>query len=368
VSLASQNDRTAASASSSLPGLTGARLRRSRRAWMLRLGLTLVVMLPTAVVGGSAMAARAVRPAAPAKPPTIAQLQAKIEGLQDEAEKAAERYNGVQTQIQSIQVRVKAAKDRGQKQQVQVDAARRALGAIAAERYRAGDLASLSLLFSNDPDALLAQSGLLSTLGDREAAAVQRMVDAQRALNTDKADLQAQSVRLQKAQAEANAVRRDANTKVAAAKAELNRLSRAQLTQIMAASRGNVREDLRCDDILIVAPDARVQKVIDYACDMVRRQVPYVWGGTSSGGVDCSGLTLLAWKQAGVNLPRVASAQYADGTHISISTIRPGDLVFRNSLGHVGIAIGNGLMIHAPHTGDHVRIAQISSGVIAARY
>lgn len=363
MSLASQNDPTATSPLSSPAPSAGpaarVRARLTRPSWWLRIGVALVILAPVAATGGSATAAKTLTPA---------QLLARIEALQEQAEKATEQYNAITTQMQSIRVRVKAAQDRKAKQQVQVNAAKHALGAIANERYREGDFAALSLLFSNDPDALLAQSGMLATLGDREAAAVKRLVDAQREMAANDADLLAQNDRLTKAQAAANAAKKDAVAKVGAAKAEYDRLTRAQQATVDRASRGRVQAGLTCDKVTIVAPDARVQKVIDYACIQVRNRVPYVWGGESSRGLDCSGLTMLAWRQGGVDLPHLASAQYSDGRHIPVSQARPGDLVFRPSLGHVGIYIGNNMMIHAPHTGTVVQIASISSGMLAARY
>jgi len=87
--------------------------------------------------------------------------------------------------------------------------------------------------------------------------------------------------------------------------------------------------------------------------------VPYVWAGASMSGFDCSGLVLWAYAHAGRSLPHSSSAQYAMTRHIPLSELLPGDLVFSEGLGHVGIYIGGGMMIHAPHTGDVVRIASI---------
>jgi peptidoglycan DL-endopeptidase CwlO len=90
--------------------------------------------------------------------------------------------------------------------------------------------------------------------------------------------------------------------------------------------------------------------------------VPYQWGGASpSTGFDCSGLVMYVYAQLGVSLPHNAAAQYAALPHVPASDLQPGDLVFFYGLGHVGIYIGNGLFIHAPHTGDVVRISALSA-------
>lgn len=87
---------------------------------------------------------------------------------------------------------------------------------------------------------------------------------------------------------------------------------------------------------------------------------PYVWGGSSPGGFDCSGLVMWAYAQAGVSLPRTTYAQWGSGRHVSVADLQPGDLVFAWGLGHVTMYVGNGTVIHAPHSGDVVRFAPMS--------
>jgi cell wall-associated NlpC family hydrolase len=88
--------------------------------------------------------------------------------------------------------------------------------------------------------------------------------------------------------------------------------------------------------------------------------IPYVYGGASPSGFDCSGFVMYVYAQIGVSLPHNAAAQYGSGTPVDRSQLQSGDLVFFNGLGHVGIYIGGGSFIHSPHTGDVVKISSLS--------
>jgi peptidoglycan hydrolase-like protein with peptidoglycan-binding domain len=94
---------------------------------------------------------------------------------------------------------------------------------------------------------------------------------------------------------------------------------------------------------------------------------PYLWGGEQPSGFDCSGLVQYVYRRLGVDLPRVAADQYSAGPHVTADALLPGDLVFFDDLGHVGIYLGHGRFVHAPHTGTVVQIARLD-GWYAERY
>jgi cell wall-associated NlpC family hydrolase len=114
------------------------------------------------------------------------------------------------------------------------------------------------------------------------------------------------------------------------------------------------------------APAAQYGGVVGIAMQYLG--IPYQWGGASpSTGFDCSGFTMYVYAQVGVSLPHNAAMQYGYGSPVSRSELAPGDLVFFNGLGHMGIYIGGNQFIHSPHTGDVVKISSIT-GWYASTY
>ena len=96
--------------------------------------------------------------------------------------------------------------------------------------------------------------------------------------------------------------------------------------------------------------------------------VPYRWGGSSpAGGFDCSGLVYWAYGQLGIELPHSSYALYDQGRRVARSRMKPGDLLFFSGLGHVGIYIGRGRMVHAPHTGTRVQVVKLGRSSYGAR-
>jgi len=116
----------------------------------------------------------------------------------------------------------------------------------------------------------------------------------------------------------------------------------------------------------VFAEKEQLESLVAYAKTFLG--VPYVYGGTSPSGFDCSGLTSYIYKKFGIAINRTSKNQTKNGTPVSKSELRPGDLVFfGNPVGHVGIYIGGGEYLHAPQTGDVVKISKLKSIACARR-
>ena len=114
------------------------------------------------------------------------------------------------------------------------------------------------------------------------------------------------------------------------------------------------------------APAARYGGVVGIAMQYLG--VPYRWGGADPSGFDCSGFSMYVYGKIGVSLPHHAASQYGLGSPVSKTDLQAGDLVFFNGLEHMGIYIGGGQFIHAPHTGDVVKISSLSDSWYAATW
>jgi peptidoglycan DL-endopeptidase CwlO len=335
---------------------------RWRRPWVLSVvaGVCAVLVGLSLLVTGGAEAARK---------PTAAQAAKRVQALQDQAEQSTERYNGLREQLTSLGVRLAAARARVAAQQQRLAAARAALGQVLAETYKQGDLSGLALFLGDNPDAALEQSGVVATLGERRNAAFQQLRDEQARLTADATDLATQQKRIADASAELQGLRTTVADQLHAAQKELARLQASERAAVERLLNGG-DTNIGCGQAGVEL-SGRVGAVLRYACAHLGD--PYVWAAAGPSTFDCSGLTLRAWEAAGVSLPHNADAQSHYGTPVqpSEAALRPGDLVFFHSpISHVGIYIGRGLMIHAPHTGTVVKIAKVPwpSAVAAARY
>jgi cell wall-associated NlpC family hydrolase len=146
-----------------------------------------------------------------------------------------------------------------------------------------------------------------------------------------------------------------------ARQAELAAEARARVSspqtgvEVLTASTGSITSG---SAPVVSAPPSRYGGVVGIA--MRYLGTPYVWGGASPSGFDCSGFVMYVYAQVGISLPHNAAAQYGYGTPVDRSQLQAGDLVFFNGLGHNGIYVGGGSFIHSPHTGDVVKISSMS--------
>jgi peptidoglycan DL-endopeptidase CwlO len=153
---------------------------------------------------------------------------------------------------------------------------------------------------------------------------------------------------------------------------EAQRLAAQQATEQQATEtfQASVAVESYVEEGIPLAPPpdgSKASQVISIAMQYLG--IPYVWGGSSpSQGFDCSGLTSYVYAQIGISLPHHAASQYNHGTPVSRDDLQPADLVFFSGLGHMGMYIGGGQFIHAPHTGDVVKISSIHDSWYASSW
>lgn len=291
-----------------------------------------------------------------AQPTNITDAQREIQELYHQAELATERYNDFRTQIQAVEKRLTLTQNAIRIQQTKVDFLLRESGVYAAMAYQAGGVdQTLQLLLSESPQQFLHRAAVLDQLTQQQADGLRKVQAAHQ-------DLLATKVVAGQQIAEIGALREDLLKQRDKIEAKLRRAER-----LLAGLEADQRDFLDSTGSLTVPqsvlnnlPGGRAGIAIRFAIDQIGE--PYVWGSDGPSTWDCSSLTQHAWAAAGVAIPRVSWSQATVGTSVSKADLAPGDLVFFYSpISHVGIYIGEGLMIHAPNPRTVVKVSQIST-------
>lgn len=297
-------------------------------------------------------------PAAQAAPaPTISDVTSKVKKLRQEVSAAGEDYVEAQEKLKSTKVRLAASKKKQAQQEKQVAAVRRQLGQLAADSYRQGELGTLELLLSDDPDSLLARSGYVQSLSDQQNAVLAQLAQAQKNLKETQRSIKQQRSEAEAQRTKMRKARNTARKQLAAAEAQLAQLEAAERARVEAAVDGDTvsASSASCAGTAVDAPSDAAATAIEFACDQLGDA--YVWAAAGPDTWDCSGLTMMAYAEAGITLPHSSRLQATYGTSVSISALEPGDLVFFYSpISHVGIYLGDDTMVDAPSSGDVVKV------------
>ncbi len=297
--------------------------------------------------------------------PTLAEVQAKVRQLEEDATAAAEGAQEAKVKLASLTRTLTGIKQKAAVQGQNVSQLSKSLGSIAIDQYKNGGLSqSLELLFSSDPTLYLSAAGSLDALTRRKSIQLNKFEAAEQRLNAttltvaDKVALIAATQKKYQAQA------RLAQSKLAEAEqllAQLKKEDRERLARL-----AEEQENADQASSLEAAKSAnrvsgRAGVALKYALQQIGDR--YVFGADGMTTWDCSGLTMRAFQAAGVSLPHSSAAQFRYGKSISRSNLRAGDLVFFGSpISHVGIYLGGNKMVHAPRSGSRVKVATMDMG------
>ncbi|WSB86203.1 NlpC/P60 family protein [Streptomyces cellulosae] len=326
--------------------------------------------------------------------PSLEEVEKKVGDLYRQAESATENYNAAKEKTTKQRKRVDTLLDDVAQRTQKLNEARAELGSYAAAQYRtgAGLPDTATFLLAETPQDIFDQRQVLDRMTGRQKAAVddyvtqqtetmkkrQEATESLRTLTETQGDLKTAKATVQKKLADARellskltaeekarlaAIEKRKQEEAARKAAELARQQAEQeqardeaAQQDGGASEGSGSGSTGSTET--PPADSSYGTKAEKALAFARAQIgkPYVWGATGPGSYDCSGLTQAAWKAAGVSLPRTTYDQVNAGTTVPVSQAQPGDLVFfYDDVTHVGIYIGNGMMIHAPKPGAYVR-------------
>ncbi|MFG2036475.1 NlpC/P60 family protein [Dactylosporangium sp. NPDC048998] len=282
--------------------------------------------------------------------PTLAEIEAQLDKSNKDLEATIEAWNKInidladsQTKATELETKLKPLEDS------MADASASVEGVAIAAFKTSGNLRSLSIMLNAESsNSLMDQLSMLQQITRQQQKEIEDYKNA-------KAKVDDEKKLLDETIAAQNTQKTDLESQRKKIEGDVKKLVALQ-KKATAAGSTKVNPP-KIDPGNLPAVSGKAGTAVSFAKAQLGKQ--YVWGAAGPNTYDCSGLTMAAWKAAGVTLPHNAASQWSNVAHIPRSTLAPGDLVFYNGLGHVGIYVGNNLIIHAPHTGDVVRYASV---------
>ena len=295
---------------------------------------------------------------------TLQEVQAKVLQLEEEATTAAEGAQEAKVKLAGLTRTLNGIKAKAEAQGQTLSVMQKSLSAIAIEQYKSGGFGdSFQLLFSSDPALYLSSAGALDAITRGKSTKIKKFAAAQQRLNATTLTVNDKVALVAAAQKKFAAQSAKAQSKLAEAEvllAKLKKEDRARLAALAAA-----QEDADQADSLKLAKSAsgvsgKAGIALKYALAQIGDR--YVFGAAGLKYWDCSGLTMMAFRQSGVSLPHSSAAQSRMGKKVSTKSLKPGDLLFfGRPVSHVGIYLGGGKMVHAPRSGSRVKVADAGS-------
>jgi cell wall-associated NlpC family hydrolase len=340
----------------------GSRLRMSRT-----LVLAAGLILCASVLAGTASADTLLQQ----KQAQYARVRAQVRKLDSHIELLTERYNQVRWHLHVLRREIRETTVRLKAEEAELKRQQRNLAQLLIEQYKGGDPKTLEIVLGSSSLSQITNGMDLDRQVDTAVSDTVAAIDAARAAIAHQRELlviDRQESRIAKRRLEQK--RRQIHHELR----HRRRLERELGQQVKVIEAGDqigqgqlALEAHKWLEHALVADAADPGQALrdQIALDALKQiGVPYVWGGASPTGFDCSGLVMWLWAQHGYTIPHFAASQFHMGP-VWIqdqAQLQPGDLVFFHKLGHVAIYIGNGYVVHAPHTGDFVRIAPLSQG------
>jgi cell wall-associated NlpC family hydrolase len=280
--------------------------------------------------------------------PSLADARKKLRKLDEQVDQLVEKYNKYRDDKTLAKRKMMAKNRQVASEQTTFERLRQVVAEMAATAYKTGDMNSVSTLLSaGDPQTVLDQVSVFTQLSTSRTNQLSAFL--------------ASAQRLQREQGQAKSAYDELAQKtkqLADQKAQIEKAISKQKALVAKLGGGTTGGPIGGTYNGPASGSARV--ALNYAYAQLNK--PYCYGGAGPGCFDCSGLTMRAWGAAGVGLPHNAAAQYNATRRVAYADLQPGDIVFFSGLGHDGMYVGGGKMIHAPHTGSQVQVVDISSG------